>query len=102
MKHHSHPSIRTQYISRPKTYSYLFLLIIAAIIILVGNSPDDIYPLVTAISAFVFVVGIGYLLSAKVLFAISTGSVLVIVLQFINQLKVHYYKDKLMFSDPLC
>ncbi|HIH8969071.1 TPA: LTA synthase family protein [Serratia marcescens] len=75
------------------------MLIIAAIIILVGNSPDDIYPLVTAISAFVFVVGIGYLLSAKVLFAISTGSVLVIVLQFINQLKVHYYKDKLMFSD---
>ncbi|WP_426739641.1 LTA synthase family protein [Enterobacter cloacae complex sp. 379A2] len=89
----------TQFSSAPKSYSYLTLLITAALIILVGNASGDIYPLVTASGAFIFFCGLVYLISAKAMFSVSAGSLLVIVLQFINQLKVHYYKDKLMFPD---
>jgi hypothetical protein len=49
--------------------------------------------------ALLFFCGLVYLISAKAMFSVSAGSLLVIVLQFINQLKVHYYKDKLMFPD---
>lgn len=99
MKHQVYPSVMMQCISAPKAYVYLVLLIITAFIILAGNSPDDVYSLVTAISAFIFCCGMMYLLSAKGVFAVSVSSLLVIVLQFINQLKVHYYKDKLVFPD---
>lgn len=44
----------TQFSSAPKSYSYLTLLITAALIILVGNASGDIYPLVTASGAFIF------------------------------------------------
>jgi hypothetical protein len=47
----------TQFSSAPKSYSYLTLLITAALIILVGNASGDIYPLVTASGAFIFFVG---------------------------------------------
>ncbi|ELH8609674.1 LTA synthase family protein [Enterobacter asburiae] len=99
MKHKNLTSVMMPFILAPKSYIYLVLLIITAIIILAGNSPENVYPLVTAISAFIFCCGIVYLLSAKAVFSLSISSLLVIVLQFINQLKVHYYKDKLVFPD---
>lgn len=83
----------------PKTWSYSLLLVIVAIVILGGNTPSAVYPAVAAFSAFIFTVGFFYLLSGRALFALSISSLLVIVLQFINQLKVHYYKDHLMFPD---
>ncbi|ATF95017.1 Phosphoglycerol transferase and related proteins, alkaline phosphatase superfamily [Cedecea neteri] len=81
------------------TYIYVSLLFIAALIIIAGNSPRDIYPVVIAASVFIFACGLLYLLSARVIFAVGTSSLLVILLQFCNQLKVHYYKDQLLFSD---
>ncbi|MEG1655599.1 MAG: LTA synthase family protein, partial [Hafnia sp.] len=83
----------------PKTWTYSLLLVIVAIVILGGNTPSAIYPAVTAFSVFIFAVGFFYLLSGRIIFALSISSLLVIVLQFINQLKVHYYKDHLMFPD---
>lgn len=83
----------------PKTWSYSLLLVIVAIVILGGNTLSAVYPAVAAFSAFIFTVGFFYLLSGRALFALSISSLLVIVLQFINQLKVHYYKDHLMFPD---
>ncbi|AIR64428.1 LTA synthase family protein [Cedecea neteri] len=81
------------------TYIYVSLLLIAALIMIAGNSPLDVYPVVIAASAFIFTCGLFYLFSARVIFAVATSSLLVILLQFCNQLKVHYYKDQLLFSD---
>ena len=81
------------------TYLYVTLLVIAALIIIAGNSPRDIYPLVVAACTFIFSCGLLYLLSARIIFSVATSSLLVILLQFFNQLKVHYYKDQLLFSD---
>ncbi|WP_395489887.1 LTA synthase family protein [Cedecea davisae] len=81
------------------TYLYVALLLIAALIIVAGNSPRDVYPLVIAACAFIFCGGLLYLVSARAAFAIATSSLLVILLQFLNQLKVHYYKDQLLFPD---
>lgn len=81
------------------TYLYVSALLIAALIIVAGNSPRDVYPLVIAACAFIFCGGLLYLVSARAAFAIATSSLLVILLQFLNQLKVHYYKDQLLFPD---
>lgn len=81
------------------TYLYVAVLLIAALIIVAGNSPRDVYPLVIAACAFIFCGGLLYLVSARAAFAIATSSLLVILLQFLNQLKVHYYKDQLLFPD---
>lgn len=81
------------------TYLYVAALLIAALIIVAGNSPRDVYPLVIAACAFIFCGGLLYLVSARAAFAIATSSLLVILLQFLNQLKVHYYKDQLLFPD---
>jgi hypothetical protein len=83
----------------PKAGSYTFVLFIAAFIILAGNTRSEVYPFIAAVSVFVFFVGILYLISGRGMFSLSLSSILIIVLQFINQLKVHYYKDQLMFSD---
>lgn len=76
MKYQVYPSIMTQFSSAPKSYSYLTLLITAALIILVGNASGDIYPLVTASGAFIFFCGLVYLISAKAMFSVSAGSLL--------------------------
>ena len=82
-----------------KIWVYSLLLFITAIIILAGNTPSEVYPFISAVSAFVFCFGILYCLSGRNVFALSVSSALVINLQFINQLKVHFYKDTLLFSD---
>ncbi|WP_369790772.1 LTA synthase family protein [Rouxiella sp. WC2420] len=99
MRDKKHPSILAQYVNAPKSYIYFLVLIVAAFIILMSNSPRDVYPLVTAASAYIFCCAMMYLLTAKAMFAITVSSMLVIVLQFVNQLKVHFYKDKLLLSD---
>ncbi len=81
------------------TYLYVALLLIAALIIVAGNSPRDVYPLVIAACAFIFSGGLLYLVSGRAAFAVGVSSLLVILLQFLNQLKVHYYKDQLLFPD---
>lgn len=95
----SNSSTLNRFKQNPKTCLYCLLLVIVAVVILAGNTPSAGYPLITALSAFVFIVGMFYLLSGRSIFALSITSLLVIVLQFINQLKVHYYKDHLMFPD---
>lgn len=83
----------------PKTGIYSLVLFIAAAIILAGNRSSAVYSLVVAVNAFGFFVGMFYLLSGRGVFALSFSSVLVINLQFVNQLKVHFYKDTLLFPD---
>ncbi|GFN47439.1 sulfatase domain-containing hypothetical protein [Candidatus Regiella insecticola] len=83
----------------PKTCVYSLMLFIAAIIILCGNDATNAYPIICAFSAFVFFYGLLYFFSGKAIFALSTSSVFVIVLQFVNQLKIHHYKQRLMFAD---
>ena len=83
----------------PKTGGYVLLLCVAAFIILGGNAPGEIYPLLAAVSAYLFCVGLFYVLSGRLLFAWAVSSALVIILQFTHQLKVHFYKDGLFFSD---
>ncbi|WP_424013045.1 LTA synthase family protein [Hafnia paralvei] len=95
----SNSSTLNRFKQNPKTCLYCLFLVIVAVVILAGNTPSAGYPLITALSAFVFIVCMFYLLSGRSIFALSITSLLVIVLQFINQLKVHYYKDHLMFPD---
>ncbi|MGV3345574.1 sulfatase-like hydrolase/transferase [Enterobacteriaceae bacterium LUAb1] len=99
MRKRAHPSLLAQFISAPKAYTYLLLLIVAGGIILAGNAPAKGYPLITAACAFIFCCGLVYLCSSRGIFALAVSSLLVIVLQFINQLKVHYYKDRLVLPD---
>lgn len=83
----------------PKTCVYSLMLFIAAIIILCGNDATNAYPIICAFSAFFFFCGLLYFFSGKAIFALSASSVFVIVLQFVNQLKIHHYKQRLMFAD---
>lgn len=83
----------------PKCWVYCLILTLAALIIVSGNSPRDIYPVITAFSVYFFAIGFITLLTGRVMVALSVSSLLVILLQFINQLKIHFYKDVLMFPD---
>ncbi|WP_439070504.1 LTA synthase family protein (plasmid) [Serratia nevei] len=83
----------------PKIWGYSLLLFIAAIIILAGNRSAYSYSLIVAINAFIFFFSLLYLLSGRGIFSLAFSSALVINLQFLNQLKVHFYKDTLLFSD---
>ena len=83
----------------PKNWAYCLILTLAALIIVSGNSPRDIYPVITAFSVYFFIIGSIVLLTGRVILALSVSSLLVILLQFVNQLKIHFYKDVLMFPD---
>lgn len=83
----------------PKTWIYSLVLFVAAVIILAGNHSPAYYSLIVAVTAFTFSLGMFYLLSGSAVFSLSFSSMLVINLQFVNQLKVHFYKDTLLFPD---
>ncbi|MBS0849773.1 LTA synthase family protein [Citrobacter sp. JGM124] len=83
----------------PKCWVYCLILTLAALIIVSGNSPREIYPVIAAFSVYLFSIGAIVFLTGRVILALSISSLLVILLQLTNQLKIHFYKDVLMFPD---
>jgi hypothetical protein len=73
----SNSSTLNRFKQNPKTCLYCLFLVIVAVVILAGNTPSAGYPLITALSAFVFIVGMFYLLSGRSIFALSITSLLV-------------------------
>ncbi|AYA41608.1 sulfatase-like hydrolase/transferase [Xenorhabdus nematophila] len=77
---------------------YLGLLLIASLI-LVLEKGGDIYPALVSVGVFGVIFGLVFLVSARWLFSAVLAGTLFIILKFLNQIKVHYYKEQLMFSD---
>ncbi|WP_340618300.1 LTA synthase family protein [Xenorhabdus entomophaga] len=77
---------------------YLGLLLIASLI-LVFEKGCDIYPALVSVGVFSVIFGLVFLVSARWLFSAVLTGTLFIILKFLNQIKVHYYKEQLMFSD---
>ncbi|NRN29510.1 LTA synthase family protein [Photorhabdus heterorhabditis] len=79
---------------------YLGLLFIATLILVFEKSDsDDIYPALVALGVFGIIFGIVFFASARLLFSAAFTGTLFIIFKFLNQIKVHYYKEQLMFSD---
>ncbi|QAV23098.1 LTA synthase family protein [Proteus hauseri] len=79
-------------------YTYLALILIASLFI-VFEKANLIYTALLSVSAYFILFAIFFILSARYLFAAVTTGTLFIIIKFISQLKVHYYKEPLMFSD---
>lgn len=77
---------------------YLALILIASLFI-VFEKASLVYTALLSISAYFILFSFSFILSARVLFSAITTSTLFLIIKFINQLKVHYYKEALMFSD---
>ncbi|OCQ54462.1 Sulfatase [Photorhabdus australis subsp. thailandensis] len=77
---------------------YLGLLFIATLI-LVFEKSDAIYPALIALGVFGAIFGLVFFVSARLLFSVAFTGTLFIIFKFLNQIKVHYYKEQLMFSD---
>ncbi len=77
---------------------YLGLLLIAALI-LVFEKGGDIYPALVSVGVFGVMFGLAFFVSARWLFSAVLAGTLFIILKFLNQIKIHYYKDQLLFSD---
>ncbi|OCA56534.1 LTA synthase family protein [Photorhabdus namnaonensis] len=78
--------------------AYLGLLFIATLI-LVFEKSEDIYPALIAVGVFGVIFGLVFFVSARLLFSTAFTGTLFIIFKFLNQIKVHYYKEQLMFSD---
>ncbi|WP_099117430.1 LTA synthase family protein [Xenorhabdus ishibashii] len=77
---------------------YLGLLLIASLI-LVFEKGGDIYPALVSVGVFGVIFGLAFLVSARWLFSVVFTGTVFIILKFLNQIKIHYYKEHLMFSD---
>ncbi|WP_099138627.1 LTA synthase family protein [Xenorhabdus szentirmaii] len=77
---------------------YLGLLSIASLI-LVFEKGGDIYPALISVSMFGIIFGLLFFVSARGLFSAVLTGTLFIILKLLNQIKVHYYKEQLLFSD---
>ncbi|MDX7992046.1 LTA synthase family protein [Xenorhabdus littoralis] len=77
---------------------YFGLLLIASLI-LVFEKGGDIYPALISVGVFGIIFGLLFLVSTRWLFSAVLTGTLFIILKFLNQIKVHYYKEQLMFSD---
>ncbi|CDG89601.1 conserved hypothetical protein; putative membrane protein [Xenorhabdus bovienii str. feltiae Florida] len=77
---------------------YLGVLLIASWIIVFEKS-SDIYPALVSVGVFGVIFGLTFLVSARWLFSAAFTGTVFIIIKFINQIKVHYYKEHLMFSD---
>ncbi|MDR0218291.1 MAG: sulfatase-like hydrolase/transferase [Enterobacteriaceae bacterium] len=77
---------------------YLGMLLIASLII-VFEKITNIYPVLISVGVFSVLFGLTFLLSARWLFSAVLTGTLFIIIKFLNQIKIHYYKDSLMFSD---
>lgn len=78
--------------------AYLALILIASLFI-VFEKATFVYTALLSVSAYFILFSLCFLLSARVLFSVITTGTLFLITKFINQLKVHYYKETLMFSD---
>lgn len=79
-------------------YLYLALILIASLFIVFEKS-SFIYTALLSVSAYFILFALFFILSARYLFAAITTGTLFIITKFISQLKIHYYKEPLMFSD---
>ncbi|OAT29369.1 LTA synthase family protein [Proteus myxofaciens] len=77
---------------------YLALILIASLFI-VFEKASYIYTALLSVSAYFILFSLCFILSARVLFSVITTGTLFLIIKFINQLKVHYYKESLLFSD---
>lgn len=77
---------------------YLVLIFIASLF-LVFEKSGVIYPALVSISVYAVMFGVLYLITARWLFSAIVTSTLFIIIKFLNQLKVHYYKEQLFYSD---
>ncbi|MER1961415.1 sulfatase-like hydrolase/transferase, partial [Proteus vulgaris] len=78
--------------------AYLALILIGSLFI-VFEKATFIYTALLSVGAYFIIFSICFILSARVLFSAITTGTLFLITKFINQLKVHYYKETLMFSD---
>ncbi|WP_219495369.1 LTA synthase family protein [Proteus terrae] len=78
--------------------AYLALILIASLFI-VFEKVTFIYTALLSVGAYFILFSLCFILSARVLFSAITTGTLFLTTKFINQLKVHYYKEALMFSD---
>lgn len=79
-------------------FVYLVLLTLAAFIITV-NGLDHLSFVMIAFGMVLFLFTLLLFLSRRPLQSLALTGALIIVLQLVNQLKVHYYKERLFFSD---
>lgn len=77
---------------------YLALIFIGSLF-LVFEKSEVIYPALISISVYAIFFGALFVLTTRWLFSAIVTSTLFIVIKFFNQLKVHYYKEQLFFSD---
>lgn len=75
------------------------MLIFIASLFLVFEKSGVIYPALVSISVYAVIFGVLYLITARWLFSAIVTSTLFIIVKFLNQLKVHYYKEQLFYSD---
>ncbi|PHM72698.1 phosphoglycerol transferase [Xenorhabdus kozodoii] len=74
-------------------------MLLVASLILVFEKSGDIYPALVSVGVFGVIFGLVFLVSARWLFSAALTGTLFIILKFLNQIKIHYYKEQLMFSD---
>lgn len=77
---------------------YLALIFIGSLF-LVFEKSEVIYPALISMSVYAIFFGALFVLTTRWLFSAIVTSTLFIVIKFFNQLKVHYYKEQLFFSD---
>lgn len=78
--------------------AYLALILIASFFI-VFEKATFIYTALLSVGTYFILFSLCFILSARILFSAITTGTLFLITKFINQLKVHYYKETLMFSD---
>ncbi|PWC14313.1 phosphoethanolamine transferase [Brenneria roseae subsp. americana] len=79
-------------------FCYFFIVIIASFIIVANNS-KHIYPVIISVLSYIFIVSAVFTTSRRWLFSLVLSSSLFITLKLIDQIKIHYYKEKLLFPD---
>ncbi|MGG4609147.1 LTA synthase family protein [Providencia sp. Me31A] len=77
---------------------YLTLIFIGSLF-LIFEKGSVIYPVLISISVYGVLFGVLMVFSARWLFSATVTSTLFIIIKFLNQLKVHYYKEQLFFTD---
>ncbi|EKT53670.1 LTA synthase family protein [Providencia burhodogranariea] len=77
---------------------YLVVILIASLF-LVFEKSSVIYPALVSIGVYAVIFGFLSIITARWLFSAVVTSTLFIIIKFINQLKVHYYKEQLFYSD---
>ena len=77
---------------------YLAIIFIGSLF-LVFEKSREVYPALISVSVYAVLFGALFALTARWLFSSIITSTLFIIIKFFNQLKVHYYKEQLFFTD---